>query len=216
MDPESRPNSRRLALVAGTVVTGALLGLAGVYGIGGLTRNAGSPECGTAVATAARIAPLAHGEVAAMAVAQKGLLMPDMVFHDQGGGERHLSDWRGRTVLLNLWATWCIPCRQEMPALDALEATLGGERFEVVAVNIDTRDAAKPRAWLKEVGVKALAYYADPSAEVFQDLKQVGRGFGLPTTVLVDPQRCEIGTAAGPAEWASQDGIALVRAALGA
>jgi thiol-disulfide isomerase/thioredoxin len=180
-----------------------------------LTRNAGDPQCAAAVETAARLAPLAHGEVAAMAVAEKGLRVPDMAFHDLGGAERHLSDWQGRTVLLNLWATWCIPCRQEMPALDALEAALGGDRFEVVAVNIDTRDAVKPQAWLKEVGVKALAYYADPSAKVFQDLKLVGRGFGLPTTVLVDPQRCEIGTAAGPAEWASQDGVALVRAALG-
>ena len=141
--------------------------------------------------------------------------MPDMAFRDAAGAERHLSDWEGRTLLLNLWATWCIPCRQEMPALDALETTLGNERFEVVAVNIDSRDTAKPQAWLKEVGVKTLAYYADPSGKVFQDLKLVGRGFGLPTTVLVDPQRCEIGTAAGPAEWASQDGIDLVRAALG-
>jgi hypothetical protein len=102
-----------------------------------------------------------------------------------------------------------------MPALDALEGKLGGPRFEVVAVNIDTRDSAKPRAWLDEVGVKQLAYYGDPSARVFQDLKQVGRVLGLPTTLLVDGAGCEIGTAAGPAEWASQDGIRLIEAALG-
>ena len=70
-------------------------------------------------------------------------------------------------------------------------------------------------AWLEEVGVNRLAYYADQSAKVFQDLKLIGRAFGLPTTVLVDPAGCEIGTAAGPAEWASQDGLTLVRAALG-
>jgi thiol-disulfide isomerase/thioredoxin len=206
---------RRLALIAVAVATGTMAGLAGVYGIGGLTRNAGDSECTAAVSTAAKLAPLAHGEVAAMALADKGLKLPDMSFHGGDGGDRHLSDWHGRTVLLNLWATWCIPCRQEMPSLDALETTLGSERFEVVAVNIDTRDSAKPQAWLKEVGVKALAYYADPSGKVFQDLKLMGRGFGLPTTVLLDPQRCEIGTAAGPAEWASQDGMALVRGALG-
>ena len=73
-----------------------------------------------------------------------------------------------------------------MPALDALEASLGGEHFEVVAVNIDTRDSSKPHAWLEEVGVNRLAYYADPSAKVFQ-FKLVDRAFGLPTTVLVDP-----------------------------
>jgi thiol-disulfide isomerase/thioredoxin len=215
MNSAPRRSPRRLALIAAAVVGGTMAGMAGVYGIGGLTRNAGDSECTAAVATAAKLAPLAHGEVAAMALADKGLKLPDMSFRGGDGGDRHLSDWHGRTVLLNLWATWCIPCRQEMPALDALEAAVGNERFEVVAVNIDTRDSAKPQAWLKEVGVKTLAYYADPSGKVFQDLKLVGRGFGLPTTVLVDPQGCEIGTAAGPAEWASQDGMALVRAAMG-
>lgn len=219
--PQHTTRSRKgpLALMATVAGLGALAGLGtlvAVYGVVGASRNAGEPACKAALDVARRMEPLVHGEVAAVKVADEGLKLPDLAFHDGTGQPKSLADWHGRTVLLNLWATWCIPCRQEMPALDALEATLGGERFEVVAVNIDTRDAAKPRAWLKEVGVKALAYYADPSAEVFQDLKQVGRGFGLPTTVLVDPQRCEIGTAAGPAEWASQDGIALVRAALGA
>jgi thiol-disulfide isomerase/thioredoxin len=178
-------------------------------------RNAGDPDCRPATAIAQRLGPLARGEVAAMAIAETPLRVPDLSFRDQSGAERRLSDWRGRTVLLNLWATWCIPCRKEMPALDALEGTLGGERFEVVAVNIDTRDPTKPRAWLEGVGVKRLIYYADQSAKVFQDLKLMGRAFGLPTTVLVDPEGCEIGTAAGPAEWASQDGLTFVRAALG-
>jgi hypothetical protein len=102
-----------------------------------------------------------------------------------------------------------------MPALDALEGALGGPRFDVVAVNIDTRDPAKPHAWLEEVGINRLAYYADPSAKVFQDLKVIGRAIGLPTTLLLDPAGCEIGTTAGPAEWASHDGIELVRAAIG-
>ena len=82
-----------------------------------------------------------------------------------------LQNWRGRTVLLNLWATWCVPCRKEMPALDALQQRLGGPDFEVVAVNIDTRDPDKPKAFLKEVGITKLAYYADPTAKTFQDLE---------------------------------------------
>jgi thiol-disulfide isomerase/thioredoxin len=209
----SRP--RRLVLIAGAVVAGALAGLAGVYGMGGLMRNVGDLDCRPAVALAQRLAPLARGEVAAMAMAEGLLRLPDIGFRDQVGAERRLSDWRGRTVLLNLWATWCIPCRKEMPALDALQATLGGTGFEVVAVNIDTRDSAKPRAWLEGIGVSRLAYYADPGAKAFQDLKLIGRAIGLPTTVLVDPAGCEIGTAAGPAEWASRDGIELVRAAIG-
>ena len=127
---------RRLALIAVAVVAGAFAGLAGVYGIGGLLRNAVDPDCRPAVEIARRVGPLARGEVAAMAIAESPLRMPDIGFRDGDGAERRLSDWHGRTVLLNLWATWCIPCRKEMPALDALEATLGGERFEVVAVNI--------------------------------------------------------------------------------
>ena len=211
----SSSGPRRRALIAGAVAAGALAGLAGVYGIGSLTRNAGDAGCRPAVDLAQRIAPLAHGEVAAMAIAEQPLRLPDVGFHDLAGAERRLSDWRGRTVLLNLWATWCIPCRMEMPALDQLEGTLGDPRFEVVAVNIDTRDANKPHAWLEEVGVHRLAYYADPTAKAFQDLKLAGRAIGLPTTVLVDPEGCEIGTAAGPAEWASKDGLALMRAAIG-
>jgi thiol-disulfide isomerase/thioredoxin len=125
-----------------------------------------------------------------------------------------LERWRGRTVLLNLWATWCVPCRREMPALDTLEQRLGGPAFEVVAINIDTRDSSKPKEWLKEVSVQKLAYFADPTARTFQDLKAIGRAFGMPTTLLIDSQGCEIASIAGPAEWASEDAIKLIQAAL--
>ena len=117
-------------------------------------------------------------------------------------------------MLLNLWATWCVPCRKEMPALDALQEKLGGPDFEIVAVNTDTRDPDKPKAWLKEVGVTRLAYYADPSGKLFQDLKIAGKALGLPTTLLIDGSGCELGTIAGPAEWASDDALNLMRAAL--
>ena len=118
-------------------------------------------------------------------------------------------------MLLNLWATWCVPCRKEMPALDALQGKLGSDTFEVVAVNIDTRNLDKPKTWLQEVGITKLGYYADPSAKVFQDLKAIGKAFGMPTTLLVDAQGCELGTLAGPAEWASDDAVKLIEAASG-
>ncbi len=102
-----------------------------------------------------------------------------------------------------------------MPTLDALQARLGGPGFQVVAVNIDTRDADKPKQFLQDVGVQHLAYYADPAAKTFQDLKAIGRAFGMPTTMLIDRQGCEIGTIAGPAEWASDDAVTLIKAALG-
>jgi hypothetical protein len=83
-----------------------------------------------------------------------------------------------------------------------------------VAVNIDTRNLDKPRAWLQEVGITRLGYFADPSAKVFQDLKAIGKAFGMPTTLLIDPQGCELGALAGPAEWASEDAVRLIEAAL--
>jgi thiol-disulfide isomerase/thioredoxin len=206
---------KRLAMVVAGGVAGVAIGLAAVYGIGRMERNAAdAAACSRAQDLARRLAPLARGEVAAFAVADPSQRLPDLAFHDAAGAERHLADWRGRTVLLNLWATWCVPCRKEMPALEALQGKLGGPGFEVVAINIDTRDGDKPRAWLKEVGIDGLAYYADPTAKVFQDLKIMGRAAGMPTTLLVDPAGCEIGTVAGPAEWASEDAVKLVTAAL--
>ena len=212
---ENIRRSGRLAVVATGALAGVITGIAAVYGIGLLVGNrAIDTPCQPAVETARRLGPLAHGEVAAVAAATRPLLVPDLMFRDGSGAEKHLSDWNGRTVLFNLWATWCVPCRKEMPVLDALQAKLGGGNFEVVAVNIDTRDPDKPRNWLRDVGITRLAYYADPSAKVFQDLKLVGRAFGMPTTLLVDPARCEIGAVAGPAEWASEDGMRLIKAAL--
>jgi thiol-disulfide isomerase/thioredoxin len=205
---------KRLAMVVAGGVAGVAVGLAAVYGIGSLQRNAGDAACRPAVDIARRVAPFARGEVAAFAVADEPLRLPNLAFRDGSGTERHLADWRGRTVLFNLWATWCPPCRTEMPALDALEGKLGGPGFEVVSVNIDTRDLEKPRNWLKEAGIGRLAYYADPTTKVFQDLKIIGRASGMPTTLLVDPEGCEIGTVAGPAEWASADAVKLVTAAL--
>ena len=205
---------KRLAMVVAGGIAGVAVGLAAVYGIGPLKRNAADEACAGAVNLAQRLAPLARGEVAAFTVADPSLRLPDLAFRDAGGREHRLADWRGRTVLLNLWATWCVPCRKEMPALEGLQAKLGGPGFEVVAINIDTRDGDKPRAWLKEVGIDRLAYYADTTAKVFQDLKIMGRAAGMPTTLLVDPAGCEIGTVAGPAEWASEDAVKLVTAAL--
>jgi thiol-disulfide isomerase/thioredoxin len=205
---------RRRSLVAAALIAGVLAGWAGIYGIGALKRNAGDPACRPAVATAQALKPFNRGDVAALTLASAPLRLPDLAFRDGSGAERKLSDFRGRTILLNLWATWCVPCRQEMPALDALEGKLGGERFEVVAVNIDTRDLEKPRAWLKEAGIDRLRYYSDSNARVFQDLKLINRAFGMPTSVLIDEQGCEIASLAGPAEWAGEDAVKFVEAAL--
>jgi thiol-disulfide isomerase/thioredoxin len=106
-----------------------------------------------------------------------------------------------------------VPCRKEMPALDGLQAKLGGTNFEVVAINIDTRDSEKPKNFLKTAGLGRLGYFNDQKAKVFQDLKGIGRALGMPTSVLVDGQGCEIATISGPAEWNSDDAVKLITAA---
>jgi thiol-disulfide isomerase/thioredoxin len=205
-------NTRRLALIGAAVVAGALVG---IYGIGGLVRNPADAACRPAVEAAKRLQPLSRGEVAALALATEPRRLPELTFRDASDRERSLAEWRGRHVLLNLWATWCVPCREEMPALDALQAKLGGPKFEVVAVNIDTRNLGKVRDWLGQARIGHLAFYADSSAKIFQDLKAVGRAVGMPTTLLIDPNGCELGYLAGPAEWASEDAINLIAAAIG-
>jgi thiol-disulfide isomerase/thioredoxin len=212
---EHRPHARRrLSVILACGIAGLGAGLVAVYGIAGLARNVGDPACQPALQTAQRIAPLARGEVAALRMADEPQRVPELAFKDGAGTDKKLDDWRGRVVLLNLWATWCFPCRKEMPALEELQQKLGSDRFEVVSVNIDTRDPDKPRAWLKDAGISRLGYYADPTARVFQELKAVGRAVGMPTTLLVDAAGCEIASLAGPAEWASDDALKLVQAAL--
>jgi len=217
--PENPPPraaaTRRVPLVIGAVVIGGLIGYAGIAGFGGLKGGAGGdPACQAAVATAKKIAPLAHGQVAALTMATTPLKLPDLAFEDADGKPKKLSDWRGKTVLVNLWATWCVPCRREMPALDRLQTKLQGPNFEVVAINIDTRDPEKSKNFLKEANLTRLGFFNDKKAKVFQDLKAIGRALGMPTSVLVDGQGCEIATIAGPAEWDSEDAVKLIQAAV--
>ncbi len=185
---------------------------------GGCHRNeaaADATACTATRSTAEHLKPLVHGEIAALALASTPRPMPELTFAGPDGKMVKLSDFRGRDILLNLWATWCIPCRKEMPALDRLEAERGGPDFQVVAINIDTARLDRPKAFLKEIGVKNLTFYADSKADVFETLKQDGKVLGLPTTILVGKDGCAIGTMAGPAEWDSKEALALIDAQKG-
>ena len=161
--------TRRIPIAIGAVLVGAAIGYGLVHGIGG--HPAGDQACRGAVDVARKLAPLAHGEVAALTMATAPLRLPDLAFEDADGKPKKLSDWRGRTVLVNLWATWCVPCRKEMPALDTLQTKLGGPYFEVVAINIDTRDPEKPKNFLRDANLTKLGYFSDQKARVFQELK---------------------------------------------
>jgi thiol-disulfide isomerase/thioredoxin len=209
------PTSRRLPLILSAVVAGGIVGYGIVHNIGALKPQAtADADCASTVALAQKIAPLATGEVAALTMTSKPMMMPDLAFDDGNGNAKKLSDWKGRTVLLNLWATWCVPCRKEMPALERLEAKMGSEKFQVVAVNIDTRDPEKPKNFLKEANLTKLGNFSDAKAKVFQDLKSIGLALGMPTSVLIDAKGCQIANMAGPAEWDSDDAVKLIQATI--
>lgn len=163
----------------------------------------------------AAIDKAATGEVAAFKPARTAVDLSALAFSGPDGRPMTLADFKGRTVLLNLWATWCVPCRKEMPALDSLQSEMGGETFQVVAVNIDTRNPEKARDWLRDNKIERLAWHADPEAKIFQDLKRLALAVGMPTTLLVDAGGCARGVLHGQAEWASEDAKRLIRAAMG-
>jgi thiol-disulfide isomerase/thioredoxin len=208
-DPARPTAIWRTGLVVGVA---ALASVAVLYGFGMGGKETANAECAASRETAARIAPLAHGEVAALAVEKSPRMATDIAFTAPDGAPTSLAAFRGKTILLNLWATWCIPCREEMPSLDRLQSRAGSANFEVVAVNIDTTRLDRRKAFLSDVGVKSLGFYSDPSADVFQKLKKAGKVLGLPTTILIDAKGCELGIMPGPADWASDDAIKLTTA----
>lgn len=228
-------NMRFAGLVALAMLAGATTGALALYGINRLSGNAQggqkAPEpiemagetgpsadaCMDAPARAAALAPFLRGGIDKLQLAKAGPRpVPALSFAGPQGEVRSLADFRGRVVLLNLWATWCASCREEMPALDRLQQKLGGPAFEVVTINLDRHDSARPRAFLEEVGVHHLALNTDESLGSFQALRRVGRAFGLPSTLLVDGQGCELGFLAGPAAWDDEAAITLLRAAIAA
>jgi len=155
---------------------------------------------------------LNKGAMAALVIRPKPMDLPAFTFAGSAGSQKSLADFKGKVVLLNIWATWCLPCREEMPALDRLQAKLGGKDFEVVAINIDKGGPEKAEAFLRDTGVTNLALYTDPSGKLFATVKAVG----MPTTLLIDREGREIARLAGPADWASPEAVAVVEAAMAA
>ncbi|MCP1199975.1 TlpA disulfide reductase family protein [Notoacmeibacter sp. MSK16QG-6] len=151
------------------------------------------------------------GEVAGV-LASETQDLSDLSFNGPEEEGMTLAGFSGRAVLLNLWATWCVPCREEMPALDRLQSARGGEDFEVVAVNIDKGSLDKPRDFLDEIGVSSLALYHDSSNEIFEEMRKRGLALGLPATVLVDEDGCLRAQINGPAEWSSEEAIRMIDA----
>jgi len=209
----TRPTPRKMRpyLVGGAL---AAVAAAVLYGITAPAGKKAPDQCAASDAVLGRVSSLERGAVAAATSAKKAQPMAALDFLGPDGKTISLEAFRGRVTLVNIWATWCVPCREEMPTLDRLQAQLGSKDFEVVAINVDTARLERARDFLKEISVKNLVFYSDPKADVFYRLRTAGKVVGLPTTFLVGRDGCEIAAMAGPADWASDDALALIRAAL--
>jgi thiol-disulfide isomerase/thioredoxin len=204
---------------------GLAAGAVAVYVNGGGSGNTGPGQAVQPQQTAANVCPgkeerartvaaAANGQVAAMLAADPSQSLASLALNDPDGKPTTLGAMSGKILLVNLWATWCAPCRAEMPALDALQGKRGNDQFQVVAVNVDTGDDTKPKKFLADTGIKNLGYYRENSLAFFNDLKKRNLALGLPVTLLLDRDGCVIANMNGPAEWASADAEKLIDAAL--
>ena len=207
-----------LKLVAIAAVLGVVAGGLAVYmratgdGNGSLTA---SVNCAPAEATIARLDPLAKGQVAAFVTEKQGRNLSLPGFKGPDGKDMKLEAYQPRVQLVNLWATWCVPCREEMPALNALQKALGNDKFQVTAINLDTGDDTKPREFLAETRIDALPLHHDATLASFNAMKKAGIAIGLPASVLIDGRGCMLGAMNAPAAWDSDDAKALIKTAIG-
>jgi thiol-disulfide isomerase/thioredoxin len=149
----------------------------------------------------------AAGNPLALSIFDQPRELPAIRFSDAQHHELTLGDFRGRVILLNIWATWCVPCREEMPALDRLQAELGGEEFLVIPLSIDRGGGAAVKRFYEELKLEKLGIYVDPSGRGSRGLALPG----VPTTLLIDREGREVGRKMGAAEWDSPQVVALVQ-----
>jgi thiol-disulfide isomerase/thioredoxin len=175
----------------------------------------------TALGLAANAAAAAGPDPAALEALRAGSMekltfqspepLPETGFTDRSGGSHSFADWRGQWLLVNFWATWCAPCRQEMPGLDALQAEFGDRGLSVLAIATGHNAPAAMDRFLAETGVDHLTIYLDPK----QDLARQAGVLALPVTLLVDPQGRVQARLIGGADWSGASARAIVAALLG-
>lgn len=225
MTEQMNKHSKSKFLIPLLVVFGVGVAAAGVYVMNGGDGNqsievsANSPDAVAMLALktkASEIEKSAVGDVAAMLALDEPIQLPVHKFVGPDGTEQTMDQFKGKVLLVNLWATWCAPCREEMPALSELQTAKSGDDFEVVTINIDRGDRTKPDGFLKDIGVDNLALYQDSSMGIFNSLKKEGIAFGLPVTMLLDEDGYVIGSMNGPAHWSSQDALNYIDAAIAA
>lgn len=173
-------------------------------------------QCTLSDAKKAKLDAAATDGVAAMRPVSEPKQFSSLAFNDSAAKPITLANFKGKTVLLNIWATWCVPCRAEMPELDALQAQSGSDKFEVVAVNVDNDGAEKAKAFLSEIGIRNLKSYGDPTMALFNDVKREGLALGLPVSLLIGPDGCLLSAMNGPAAWGGADAKKLIDTAVSA
>jgi thiol-disulfide isomerase/thioredoxin len=196
----AQPIRHRL-LIATTAASAVVLLLIGLeYG-----SRVPSPETAVRPSAPATVSTgSASGNRLELSVFDQPHALPEVRFQDDQGRDLTLGDFRGRVMVLNVWATWCVPCRKEMPILDRLQARLGGKDFLVVALSIDRNGVEAVRGFYQEVGVENLAIYVDPSGR-----GSLGLGLpGVPTTLLIDQEGRDVARKMGEAEWDGPEMVA--------
>lgn len=161
---------------------------------------------GPAVSTPQKFA-LQQGDMRKFEFSESAPLVAGGPFLNPAGEETNLTAFGGKHVLVNLWATWCAPCIEELPALDRLQAKLGSDAFEVVILSVDRAGLERSQAFLDELGIENLKTYSDKSMALMPGLGVTG----LPTTLLIDNRGREIGRLAGIAEWDGEDAVRLIQ-----
>ena len=210
--PHPGASSRvRLWIILGIV--GLVVAIAAWVWLG----NAGqAKECPVQDAAAAAIADAATGELAALNGTGEGRGYSTMAFKDAAGTDLTIADFKGKKLLVNFWASWCVPCREEMPALDALATKYNSDAFMVLPINLDigANGLEKAQAFLDDNQFANLPLYADNTFAAFERLKQEAVAIGLPATLVLDGTGCELAVLQGPAEWNTPDGERVIEALL--
>jgi thiol-disulfide isomerase/thioredoxin len=214
-EPAPGPSSTtpRTLAIAGIAAVGLAIAV-GVYLYNG---GAQATECPVQQADADALDEAATGQLAALGGTGQGRGYSTLGFTDATGASRTIADFKGRALLVNFWASWCVPCRAEMPALDAIAAKYNSDQFMVLPINLDIGEGGqeKAQAFLAEGGFQNLPLYADSTFAAFDRLKREAVAIGLPATLLLDQNGCELAVLPGPAEWDTPDGERVVEALIG-
>jgi thiol-disulfide isomerase/thioredoxin len=211
VNQDSGRRARRIMIVAGAAVVSAAVAAAALYYVGSEFLTVQADRQGLAAGTAPESAGSPSSHAFKFSFFDQPRSVPELRFVDGDNRSLSLEDFRGRPILLNIWATWCVPCRKEMPAFDRLQGAFDKSELLVLPLSIDRQGAAVVKPFYQELGLKSLGIYIDQSGKASSELNTVG----VPTTLLIDREGREIGRKIGPAEWDSAEVIAVMREHVG-